>query len=419
VAQLAGYVSEQAAYHHGEASLQGAIVGMAQNFVGSNNINILQPNGQFGTRIMGGTDSASARYIHTQLNPLTDYIFPSKDFPLLDYVDDDGLLVEPKWYCPIIPMVLVNGMVGIGTGFSTTIPQFNPKECINNIRRKMNGEPYLSMMPYYKGFTGKITKKTEKNNTVKYITRGKYKIVDEMVEITELPVGKWTHDFKEYIENILKEENSWILDYENHSTDEKVKFSVKVTDETLFDNTYKTKDIIEEKFKLQSTKSTTNMHLYNKDGSIQKYENVYKIMDEHYYVRLNMYGKRKEYELDIIERHIKLLEAKMRFIQDVIDDVVIINRQTKKSIIDKMSELKYPFYEKEEIIDYEEREIKSEYNYLLNLSVYNFTSEKVDELQAEIDKNKEDYEGLKDIDPKDIWRNELDVFEEKYDEWLK
>ena len=142
-------------------------------------------------------------------------------------------------------------------------------------------------------------------------------------------------------------------------------------------------------------------------------------MDEHYYVRLNMYGKRKEYELDIIERNIKLLEAKMRFIQDVIHEVVIINRQTKKSIINKMYELKYPFYEKEEIVDYEEREIKSEYNYLLNLSVYNFTSEKVDELQAEIDKNKEDYEGLKDIDPKDIWRNELDVFEEKYNEWLK
>ena len=110
--------------------LQGAIVGMAQNFVGSNNINLLQPNGQFGTRIMGGTDSASARYIHTQLNPLTDHIFPSKDFPLLDYVDDDGLLVEPKWYCPIIPMVLVNGMVGIGTGFSTSIPQFNPKDVL-------------------------------------------------------------------------------------------------------------------------------------------------------------------------------------------------------------------------------------------------------------------------------------------------
>ena len=420
VAQLAGYVSEHAAYHHGEASLQGAIVGMAQNFVGSNNINLLQPNGQFGTRIMGGSDSASARYIHTQLNPLTDYIFPSKDFPLLDYINDDGLIVEPKWYCPIIPMVLVNGMVGIGTGFSTTIPQFNPKECMANIRRKMNGEPYLSMMPYYKGFNGTITKKTEKNNTVKFITRGKYRVIDEMVEITELPIGKWTHDFKEYIENIVKEEDSWIIDYENHSTDEKVKFSVKVSDETLFDNSYKKRDIIEEKFKLQSSKSTTNMHLYNKGGSIKKYDTIYQIMDEHYYTRLNMYVRRKEYDLDHIEKTIKYLEAKMRFITDVINEVVVVNKQSKKSIIEKLRELEYPFYEKEMIIDYEEsREIKTEYNYLMNLSIYNFTSEKLEELQNDIDKNKKEHETLSAIDIKDIWKDELDKLEEKYDAWLK
>ena len=86
-------------------------------------------------QIMGGSDFASARYIHTQLNPIVDKIFPQSDFPLLDYINDDGLMVEPKWYCPIIPMVLVNGMVGIGTGFSTTIPQFNPIDCLNNIKK--------------------------------------------------------------------------------------------------------------------------------------------------------------------------------------------------------------------------------------------------------------------------------------------
>ena len=91
VAQLAGYVSENAAYHHGETSLQGAIIGMAQNYVGSNNINLLEPNGQFGTRIMGGGDAASSRYIHTELNKLTQTIYPKEDMPLLDYVEDDGL----------------------------------------------------------------------------------------------------------------------------------------------------------------------------------------------------------------------------------------------------------------------------------------------------------------------------------------
>ena len=303
VAQLSGYVSEQASYHHGEASLQGTIVGMAQNYVGSNNINLLQPNGQFGTRIMGGSDSASARYIHTQLNPLVDHIFPSADFPLLDYINDDGLMVEPKWYCPIFPMVLVNGMLGIGTGFSTNIPQFNPKDCCNNIRRKLDGKPYLSMMPYYKGFKGRISKVVEKGLT-KFITRGKYKIKDEYVTITELPIGKWTHDFKEFIEKTIQLEDSWILDYENHSTDEKVNFVIKVNDEVLFDNQYKSKDIIEEKFKLTSNRNVSNLHLYTKDGTIKKYDDIYKILDEHYYVRLDLYQQRKDHQLDILENDI-------------------------------------------------------------------------------------------------------------------
>ena len=419
VAQLSGYVSEQAAYHHGEMSLQGAIVGMAQNFVGSNNINLLQPNGQFGTRIMGGSDSASARYIHTQLNPLIDYIYPSADLPILDYLDDDGLMVEPKWYCPIIPMVLINGMVGIGTGFSTTIPQFNPIECCNNIRRKLEGLPYLSMMPFYKGFKGKISKITEKG-IQKFITKGKYTIDDDKVIITELPIGKWTHDFKEYIEEQIQKEDPWILDYENHSTDEKVKFVIKVSDEKLFDNQYKKGDVFEHLFKLTSNKSVSNMHLYSRTGVIKKYETIYQIIDEHYYTRFDMYVKRKDYELENLKNDIKLLEAKMRFIQDVINEKVIVNKQSKASIIEKLSELEYPFYESGEIKDFDEDvEVKSQYNYLLNLSIYNFTSEKLEELDTDINDKKVKHDDLEKMEIKDIWKNELDIFEGKYNEWLK
>ena len=143
VAQLSGYVSEISAYHHGEMSLQSTIVGLAQTFVGSNNINLLKPNGQFGTRIMGGSDSASARYIHTELSGAVPYIFRKEDMPILQYNEDDGVQVEPMYYVPIIPLVLVNGMNGIGTGFSTTIPQYNPLECIKNIKRKLEGLPYM------------------------------------------------------------------------------------------------------------------------------------------------------------------------------------------------------------------------------------------------------------------------------------
>ena len=413
VAQLSGYVSEQAAYHHGEASLQGAIIGMAQNFVGANNINLLQPNGQFGTRIMGGNDSASARYIHTQLNPIVDTIFPQSDLPLLEYINDDGLMVEPKWYCPILPMVLVNGMIGIGTGFSTKIPHYNPLDCTNNIKRKMSGLPYLSMKPYYRGFKGRVVKVDEKGIS-KFITKGKYHIEDDKVIITELPVGYWPHDFKEFLENTIQMDDSWILDYENHSTDEKVKFVVKINDETLFDNTYKVKDVIEEKFKLTTPKSTTNIHLYTKDGAIKKYDTIYQVIDDHYYVRLNMYQKRKDYQLETLTKGIQLLESKMRFIESVIDEKIQVYKKSKQSIIDALKSLEFPFYENNCIIDYEDKEITTEYNYLLNLSVYSFTLEKVEELKENILKNNNEFDELEKRDIKDIWREELDNFEKEY-----
>lgn len=413
VAQLSGYVSEQAAYHHGEASLQGAIVGMAQDFVGTNNINLLQPNGQFGTRIMGGGDSASARYIHTQLNPIVDTLFPSADFPLLDYINDDGLMVEPKWYCPIIPLVLVNGMVGIGTGFSTTIPQFNPSDCCKNIRRKMDNMPYSAMKPYYRGFKGKIEKFVDKGVT-KYITRGKYHIEDDTVIISELPIGKWTHDFKEFLEKVIQEENSWILDYENHSTDEKVKFIVKVNDESLFDNTYKVKDVFEEKFKLTTPKTTSNIHLYTKDGMIKKYDDIYKILDEHYYTRLEMYQRRKVYELDSILQIIKLQEAKMRFIEYVIDEKIEVYKKSKSTIIESLEKYEFPYYDNHIIEDFDSRTTTNEYNYLLNLSIYNFTLEKVEELNQCIMDKKVEYTALESKDIKCIWREELDAFETMY-----
>ena len=415
VAQLSGYVSENAAYHHGEASLQGAIIGMAQTFVGANNINLLLPNGQFGTRIMGGSDSASARYIHTQLNPIVDSLFPSADFPLLNYINDDGLMVEPKWYCPILPMVLINGMVGIGTGFSTTIPQFNPLECSKNIKRKLDGMPYMAMKPHYRGFTGKIEKLVEKGIT-KFISKGKYTIDDDKIIITELPIGKWTHDFKEYIEKIIQIENSWILDYENHSTDDKVKFIIKVNDEVLFDNTYKTKDVIEDKFKLTSTKSLSNLHLYNRDGVINKYDTIYQIIDEHFYTRLNMYERRKEYQLDQLNNDIKYLDAKMMFINYVIDEKIVVYKQPKVSIIEKLEVYEFPFYINNTIVDYIQlyNSITSEYNYLLNMPIHNFTLEKVNELESEINMKNDELGVLVDTDIKDIWKKELDEFEVMY-----
>lgn len=202
VAQFSGYVSEHSSYHHGEASLNGAIVNMAQTFVGSNNINLLEPNGQFGTRLHGGDDSASERYIFTHLNPLTRAIFPDMDDAVLNYLDDDGTMVEPDYYAPIIPFALVNGISGIGTGFSCSIPAYNPQTIIGYLKNKLRelSNESITFIPYYEGFKGTIASM----DANKYLIKGCYeKIAEDKIRITELPVGTWTMSYISMLEGLL------------------------------------------------------------------------------------------------------------------------------------------------------------------------------------------------------------------------
>lgn len=137
------------------------IIGLAQDFVGSNNINLLLPNGQFGTRLQGGKDAASARYIFTQLNPVTKALFPAADENVLHFLYEENQRIEPEWYCPVIPTVLVNGAEGIGTGWSTKIPNYNPRDIVANIQRLIRGEEQVPMTPWYRKFNGTIVKLDE------------------------------------------------------------------------------------------------------------------------------------------------------------------------------------------------------------------------------------------------------------------
>lgn len=193
MAQLSGYVSEVAAYHHGEASLQSTIVNMAQNFVGSNNINLLHPQGQFGTRLEGGKDAASARYIHTFLSSMARLVFSPLDDDILSYLQEDGMGIEPEWYMPVVPLVLLNGNKGIGTGWSSNIPNYNPRDVVDNLRRLMAGDEPEPMHPWYRGFQGSI----DYQGKQQYKISGTWsRVNDTTLDVTELPVGKWTQSFK-------------------------------------------------------------------------------------------------------------------------------------------------------------------------------------------------------------------------------
>jgi DNA topoisomerase-2 len=219
VAQFAGYVSEHSGYHHGEASLNDTIVGMAQDFVGSQNIPWFVPQGQFGTRLQGGKDAASPRYIHTYMQPYLTQLIPSDDHGCLNYRDDDGLKVEPEWYAPVIPMLLVNGARGIGTGYSTFIPQCNPHKLLDGMKKWLKDELTLDKIPlepWYQGFTG----------TVKDLEiSGTHKIEKDGLTVTELPIETWTSDYKEWLDQKIQE--GLIKDYEDTSTDTRVLFKIK------------------------------------------------------------------------------------------------------------------------------------------------------------------------------------------------
>jgi DNA topoisomerase-2 len=254
VAQLAGSVGEMSAYHHGEQSLMTTIIGLAQDFIGSNNINLLLPNGQFGTRLQGGKDAASPRYIFTQLNPVTKSLFQKNDENVLRFLNEENQRIEPEWYCPVIPMVLINGAEGIGTAWSTSIPNYNPSDVIDNIKRLIRGEEQKPLVPWYKNFKGTIMKLDETVSCLifweiylisqfkRYVCSGEVATLSEdTVEITELPVKTWTQTYKENVLDVLisgkdkngKERPVFILDYKEYHTEATVKFVIKMKPELL------------------------------------------------------------------------------------------------------------------------------------------------------------------------------------------
>ena len=255
VSQLAGYVSTETAYHHGEQSLMSTIVQLAWDFVGTNNMNLLLPIGQFGTRLIGGKDAASPRYIFTNLSEDGQKMFHIDDDAILEYMEDDGTKVEPKYYLPKLPLVLINGAEGIGTGFSTSVPCYNPVDITENIKRALTGKELKEMIPWYRGFDGKIKKIDEEDG--KYITIGKYIYINGKLEIKELPIGRWTQDFKELLDKYL---DTKVENYENHSTESKVNFTIKLTKDY---NRKINEETIVKDFKLTTNLSTRNMHLFN------------------------------------------------------------------------------------------------------------------------------------------------------------
>lgn len=416
VAQFSGYVSEHSAYHHGEASLNGAIVNMAQNFVGSNNINLLEPNGQFGTRLHGGDDSASERYIFTQLNTLTRSIFPDTDDSVLNYLNDDGTIVEPEYYVPIIPFALMNGISGIGTGFSCNIASYNPLTIVDYLNKKLKGKSTntIDFIPYYEGFKGTITRIAEK----KYLIKGVYeKIGDDKIRITELPVGTWTMSYTTYLESLMdgtsksgKKSTPSIRDFTSICTEVAVDITVvfprgslneleEITDEYGCNG-------VDKLLKLTTTNSATNMHMFNKDCRLHKYDSIEEIIEEFYLVRMDAYRKRKEFLINNMNNKLIRLSNRAKYIQEMLKGTIDLRRKKSLEVTELLESKKFD-------------KIDNDYKYLIKMPMDSVTDENVSSIMKDKEDTEMELSVLINTTLEQMWLHELNVFQTNYNIYKK
>jgi len=446
VAQLAGYVSEHAAYHHGEASLNGTIIGMAQNFVGSNNMNLLKPMGQFGSRLLGGKDAASPRYIHTYMEDIVSKIFRKEDACLLKHIDDDGDLVEPEYYLPVVPLLVINGSLGIGTGYSTDVPPHKPDDIICLLRHRLEGSIDTlvgrPLDPWWFGFKGKTLRKDEQS----WFTKGIYELDEEKrtVTIVELPVGTWTKDYKAFLDEMCEEDEKkakgakkeakkaetesttsrnstkaetkaaealepcGLKSVDDLYNDVDVRFVLYFTEEG-FDALKENPEKFEKQFKLTTSWKTTNMTCFDTEFNIVKYKTVGDILEAFVEKRLPMYEARRLSILKTLQKQIEELDARRRFIQAILDDRLVLQKKTDEEIVAGLKACEIPA-----LTCPEKPDEYDSYEYVLKMRIDRVKQAAVIDLDTQVLEKQTEIGRLEAETAASLWLADLEEFRESW-----
>ena len=351
------------------------------------------------------------------LNRLTRFIFPEADDHVLTYLDDDGTLVEPEFYAPVIPFALVNGISGIGTGFSCSIPPFHPKQLIHYLKGKLaNDVPSIEFVPYYEGFKGSVSQLEDH----KYLIKGCYeKTGVNSICITELPVGSWTMPYTSFIEGLVeggidkngKKIQPTLRDYSSLSTEVNVHIDVTFPQgrieelESVVDSVTGVNGL-EKLLKLTTTVSTTNMHMFDDQCKLHKYKDVGEIIDAFYGVRLKVYEKRKEYLLADLEKKLVKLSNKARYINENLKGTIDLRRKRSEEVTQMLLEKDY------KVID-------GDFKYLIKMPMDSVTQENVDKIMKEKGEAEEELDVLRKTSLEQMWLNELAILEGEYDSYQR
>ena len=358
------------------------------------------------------------------------------------------LKIEPKYYLPIIPMALINGCQGIGTGYSTNIPSFNPLDIVHSIANLLVGKQLPDIVPYFHGFKGTFVVRKKGNG---YISKGKYKLVNKStVMITELPIGTWTSDYKEFLDSLVMDypqrrggisaqrrkhatkqkskrspskknkDKQILLSYENHSTESTIKFILRFPPMSLYkimkkgNKTVEDISELERLLKLTSTKSTnlSNIHMFDENGRIRKFTNINDIVTHFYGLRLELYVKRREYLIRSLQRDYDIIKSKVRFVKEFIANIIEIRNKKKQDLLDLLKNRKYPMFDLSH--NSSDPLYSPGYDYLIRMPIYSLTLERKEELIEQRDIKQAELQSIIEKVPKQLWKDDLYKFVKAY-----
>jgi DNA topoisomerase-2 len=358
VERLSAHCAASTDYHHGVGSMQSTIIGLANKYAGSNNMNLFEPEGQFGSRLTA--DPAAARYIETKLTPYFRMLFPKADDCILEYNQTDGEKIEPVTYLPLLPITLVNGAQGTGTGHACLVMAYNPKEIAAACLAVLQGKNLTNggLTPWYKGFKGSI-ERNQINGQV--VITGKMEVVNTTtIKISELPIGVYLDQYKEHLNKLEDEE--FIKDYEDRSTEDGFDFTVivpRTTSALPLEELYK-------KFKLVA-RDTENFTLWGIDGILRRMQYAEEVVNEFVTWRSSMFEIRRQKLIDVAKADIAWASERIRFINFYLKNTNLFKNTGKKDLIELLISNKFTEYER-----------------LLAMSIWNLTKDKISELEKEL-----------------------------------
>lgn len=379
VFQLGGFAASATMFHHG--SLDGTIIGMTQAF--KNSMPIFEGIGQFGS--LRSPSAGAPRYVGVKFNKTFNLLY--KDFELLEYKEEEGESIEPKFFLPIIPTILLNGGSGIAVGFSSNIMNRNPKDLTNACLQVLAGKPCPELPPWINGFTGTFQRVVDAPKSWQIF--GKYNVVNTTkVEVTELPPSFTYEKYENHLESLI--DKGIIVGYVDNSA-ETPHYILKFKRAVLSSLVKRKRLPVTLKMKERVGENYTTL---DENGSLKIFDSPEEIVEYFVKLRLKFYTQRKRYLIKKLTKALWIAENRIRFITAIIEGSLKVNLRKKVDISEDLKKANF-------------RNQNGSYNYLLDMPIHSLTKEKVAELKLVCDSKRAELHETESKTTNDMFTKDL------------